>query len=146
MKVKDFLNMVPESELLYIGFCAGGGFAYILRKRDIHLDEIDAQMKKHIWQSYRKNYLILQGVKDKTKVTKKRKELDELYVKWDETEKKLEEIKQYMGVPFSEREVLDFYPVNNDPDALGTAVIVDGCEKPRGKWFMDDNGGAENDN
>ena len=32
-----------------------------------------------------------------------------------------------------------------DADALGTAVIVDGCEKPRGKWFMDDNGGAEND-
>lgn len=146
MQVKEVINKLPDSELLYIGFCTGGGFAYILRKRDINLDEIDAQMQKHIKQSYRKNYLILQGVKDKIRVTKERKVLNGLYDKWSETEKKLEEIKQYMDVPFSKREVLDVYARTEDADALGTAVIVDGCEKPRGKWFMDDNGGAENDN
>lgn len=139
MQVKEVINKLPESELLYIGFRTGGGFAYILRKRDINLDEIDAQMDKHIRQSYRKNYLILQGEKDRAKAYNKASE------KQAEIEAKLEEIKQYMGVPFSKREVLDVYPRTEDADALGTAVIVDGCEKPRGKWFMDDNGGAEND-
>ena len=139
MQVKEVISKLPESELIYIGFRTGGGFAYILRKRDINLDEIDAQMDKHIRQSYRKNYLILQGEKDRAKAYKKASE------KQAEIEAKLEEIKQYMRVPFSKREVLDVYPRTEDADALGTAVIVDGCEKPRGKWFMDDNGGAEND-
>lgn len=140
MDVKEVISKLPESELLYIGFRTGGGFAYILRKRDINLDEIDAQMDKHIKQSYRKNYLILQGEKDRAKAYNKASE------KQAEIEAKLEEIKRYMGVPFSKREVLDVYARTEDADALGTAVIVDGCEKPRGKWFMDDNGGAENDN
>lgn len=139
MQVKEVINKLPDSELLYIGFRTGGGFAYILRKRDIKLDEIDAQMDKHIRQSYRKNYLILQGEKDRAKAYKKASE------KQAEIEEKLEEIKRYMGVPFSKREVLDVYARTEDADAVGTAVIVDGCEKPRGKWFMDDNGGAEND-
>lgn len=139
MQVKEVISKLPESELIYIGFRTGGGFAYILRKRDINLDEIDAQMQKHIRQSYRKNYLILQGEKDKAKAYNKASE------KQAEIEEKLEEIKRYMGVPFSKREVLDVYPRTEDADAVGTAVIVDGCEKPRGKWFMDDNGGAEND-
>ena len=139
MQVKEVINKLPESELIYIGFRTGGGFAYILRKRDINLDEIDAQMQKHIRQSYRKNYLILQGEKDRAKAYKKASE------KQAEIEAKLDEIKLYMGIPFSKREVLDVYPRTEDADALGTAVIVDGCEKPRGKWFMDDNGGAEND-
>ena len=140
MKVKEVINKLPESELLYIGFRTGGGFAYILRKRDINLDEIDAQMQKHIRQSYRKNYLILQGEKDRAKAYNKASE------KQAEIEAKLDEIKLYMGIPFSKREVLDVYPRTEDADALGTAVIVDGCEKPRGKWFMDDNGGGNDDN
>ena len=140
MQVKEVINKLPESELIYIGFRTGGGFAYILRKRDINLDEIDAQMQKHIRQSYRKNYLILQGEKDRAKAYKKASE------KQAEIEAKLDEIKLYMGIPFSKREVLDVYARTEDADALGTAVIVDGCEKPRGKWFIDDNGGAENDN
>lgn len=140
MQVKEVINKLPDSELIYIGFRTGGGFAYILRKRDINLDEIDAQMQKHIRQSYRKNYLILQGEKDRAKAYNKASE------KQTEIEEKLEEIKQYMRVPFSKREVLDVYPRTEDPDALGTAVIVDGCEKPRGKWFMDDNGGGNDDN
>ena len=140
MQVKEVINKLPESELIYIGFRTGGGFAYILRKRDINLDEIDAQMQKHIRQSYRKNYLILQGEKDRAKAYKKASE------KQAEIEAKLDEIKLYMGIPFSKREVLDVYARTEDADALGTAVIVDGCEKPLGKWFIDDNGGAENDN
>lgn len=140
MQVKEVISKLPESELIYIGFRTGGGFAYIMRKRDIHLDEIDAQMTKHIRQSYRKNYLILQGEKDRAKAYNKASE------KQAEIEAKLEEIKRYMGVPFSKREVLDVYPRTEDADALGTAVIVDGCEKPRGKWFMDDNGGGNDDN
>lgn len=140
MQVKEVISKLPESELIYIGFRTGGGFAYILRKRDINLDEIDAQMQKHIRQSYRKNYLILQGEKDRAKAYNKASE------KQAEIEAKLEEIKQYMRVPFSKREVLDVYPRTEDADALGTAVIVDGCEKPRGKWFMDDNGGGNDDN
>ena len=140
MQVKEVISKLPESELIYIGFRTGGGFAYILQKRDINLDEIDAQMTKHIRQSYRKNYLILQGEKDRAKAYKKASE------KQAEIEAKLEEIKQYMRVPFSKREVLDVYPRTEDADAVGTAVIVDGCEKPRGKWFMDDNGGGNDDN
>lgn len=140
MQVKEVISKLPESELIYIGFRTGGGFAYILRKRDINLDEIDAQMDKHIRQSYRKNYLILQGEKDRAKAYKKASE------KQAEIEEKLAEIKRYMRVPFSKREVLDVYPRTEDADALGTAVIVDGCEKPRGKWFMDDNGGENDDN
>lgn len=140
MQVKEVISKLPESELLYIGFRTGGGFAYILRKRDINLDEIDAQMDKHIKQSYRKTYLILQGEKDRAKAYKKASE------KQAEIEEKLAEIKRYMRVPFSKREVLDVYPRTEDADALGTAVIVDGCEKPRGKWFMDDNGGGNDDN
>lgn len=140
MQVKEVISKLPESELLYIGFRTGGGFAYILRKRDINLDEIDAQMDKHIRQSYRKNYLILQGEKEKAKAYKKASE------KQAELEAKLEEIKLYMRIPFSKREVLDVYPRTEDADAVGTAVIVDGCEKPRGKWFMDDNGGGNDDN
>ena len=140
MQVKEVVSKLPDSELLYIGFRTGGGFAYILRKRDINLDEIDAQMDKHIRQSYRKNYLILQGEKDRAKAYNKASE------KQAEIEAKLDEIKLYMGIPFSKREVLDVYPRTEDADALGTAVIVDGCEKPRGKWFMDDNGGGNDDN
>ena len=140
MQVKEVISKLPESELLYIGFRTGGGFAYILRKRDINLDEIDAQMDKHIKQSYRKNYLILQGEKDRAKAYNKASE------KQAEIEAKLDEIKLYMGIPFSKREVLDVYARTEDADALGTAVIVDGCEKPRGKWFMDDNGGGNDDN
>ena len=140
MQVKEVISKLPESELIYIGFRTGGGFAYILRKRDINLDEIDAQMTKHIRQSYRKNYLILQGEKDRAKAYNKASE------KQAEIEEKLEEIKRYMGVPFSKREVLDVYARTEDADAVGTAVIVDGCEKPRGKWFMDDNGGGNDDN
>lgn len=140
MNVNEVISKLPESELLYIGFRTGDGFAYILRKRDINLDEIDAQMDKHIKQSYRKNYLILQGEKDRAKAYNKASE------KQAEIEGKLEEIKRYMGVPFSKREVLDVYARTEDVDAVGTAVIVDGCEKPRGKWFMDDNGGGNDDN
>ncbi len=139
MQVNEVIKKLPESELLYIGFRTGGGFAYILRKRDIKLDEIDAQMQKHIRQSYRKNYLILQGEKDRAKAYNKASE------KQAEIEAKLEEIKLYMGIPFSKREVLDVYARTEDADALGPAVIVDGCEKPRGKWFREDNGGIEND-
>jgi hypothetical protein len=66
-------------------------------------------MTKHIRQSYRKNYLILQGEKDRAKAYKKASE------KQAELEDKLEEIKQYMRVPFSKREVLDVYPEPRTP-------------------------------
>lgn len=125
MILKELIEGLPESEMLYIGMKNASGFAFIKRIRDCDWKQMDKMLKR--WLNERKR-----RTKAQVKEYIKNITVDSGYVEY----LKIREasLSEYKFKKLLNRKICDTYAQSYD-EPHGTIVILEGCEGIGGFWF-----------
>ena len=167
MTLKERWDELEPTELIYMSLDSGsgGGFPWIMKKQDFDFDKINVDLEarfhdtikrkkaekeklgkevfdreavRNILKDLKKNYGSILSDAFKEKIADFNKESDSREKRLARVRKEYDKIKDMEFVRLEDREILDWFLRDAEPEHIGTGIKVEGIESMRGFWLYEE--------
>lgn len=166
MTLKERWDELEPTELIYMSLdSGGGGFPWIMKKQDFDFDKINADLEgrfhltiknkeaekkklgkevfdreavRNILKDLKKNYGSILSGAFKEKIADFNKKSDSREKRLARVRKEYDKIKDMEFVRLEDREILDWFLRDAEPEHVGTGIKVEGIESMGGFWLYEE--------